>query len=85
MKQLLQTWCPDFSRIRYPAYLTIADLIEEAIVGGIFAPGDRLPTARAMSDNLGFHLNTILAAYHEIARRGLVLGRSRAGTVVLSR
>ena len=75
-------WRPDFSRIRHPAYVTIADQIEEAIRDGIFKAGDRLPSLRAVSDDLGFHANTILAAYREVARRGLVKGRGRAGTIV---
>ncbi|MEM5373407.1 GntR family transcriptional regulator [Paraburkholderia azotifigens] len=77
-------WRPDFARIRGVVYLSIADQIESAIRSGLFEPGDTLPPQRALADDLGFHLNTINAAFREVARRGLVRGRAgRRGTVVL--
>lgn len=79
-----QFWRPDFGQIRGIIYLAIADQIEAAIVAGIFQPGDRLPTQRTIADCLGFHLNTINAAFREAARRGLVCAKARRGTVVVS-
>lgn len=76
-------WRPDFARIRGKIYLAIANQIEEAIRGGVFAPGDRMPSQRAIADDLGFHFNTINAAFREAARRGLVRGCARRGTIVL--
>jgi DNA-binding transcriptional regulator YhcF (GntR family) len=78
-------WRVDFARIRGRVYLSIAVQIEEAIRSGVFSPGDRLPSQRALADDLGFHVNTINAAFKEAARRGLVRGCTRRGTVVLSR
>ncbi|MEM5314194.1 GntR family transcriptional regulator [Paraburkholderia sp. JHI869] len=65
-------WRPDFARIRGRVYLAVADQIEHAILTGIFLPGDALPTQRSIADDLGFHLNTINAAFREVARRGLI-------------
>jgi GntR family transcriptional regulator len=76
-------WRPDFACIRGKIYLAIANQIEEAIRGGILAPGDRMPSQRAIADDLGFHFNTINAAFREAARRGLVRGCARRGTFVL--
>jgi GntR family transcriptional regulator len=76
-------WRPDFARIRGKVYLDIANQIEEAIRLGVFAPGDRMPSQRAIADDLGFHFNTINAAFREAARRGLVRGHTRRGTIVL--
>ena len=76
-------WLPDFASIRGRVYLAIASQIEQAIRAGIFRAGDRLPSQRAIADELGFHVNTINAAFKEAARRGLVQGCTRRGTVVL--
>ncbi|MGB8422439.1 GntR family transcriptional regulator [Paraburkholderia sp.] len=76
-------WRADFASIRGRVYLSIALQIEEAIRSGILSPGDRLPSLRALADDLGFHVNTINAAYKEAAHRGLVRGCTRRGTVVL--
>lgn len=70
--------------IRGKIYFAIADQIEKAIRTGIFLPGDRLPTQRDIADDLGFHLNTINAAFREAERRGLIEGRSRRGSIVSS-
>ncbi|MEK6350135.1 MAG: GntR family transcriptional regulator [Burkholderia sp.] len=49
----------------------------------MFRPGDRLPTQLAIADSLGFHPNTIYAAFREAARRGLIKGFAGRGTLVL--
>ncbi|MDR3100382.1 MAG: winged helix-turn-helix domain-containing protein [Paraburkholderia sp.] len=77
------SWLPDFARLRGSPYRAIADQIEDAIRNGVLRPGERLPSQRAVADVLGFHLNTVNAAYREAARRGLVIGNSRRGTIVL--
>jgi DNA-binding GntR family transcriptional regulator len=73
---------PDFARIRGSVPLAIADQIEEAIRDGRLCTGDRLPTQRGLADDLGFHLNTINAAFREAARRGLIESRTRRGSFV---
>lgn len=75
-------WRPDFARIRGIVPLAIADQIEEAIRAGVLDIGDRLPTQRAIAADLGFHVNTINAAFREAARRGLIESRTRRGTIV---
>ncbi|MBN3785506.1 winged helix-turn-helix domain-containing protein [Burkholderia sp. Ac-20353] len=76
-------WRPDFARIRGHVANAIADQIEDAIRSGVFKPGDKLPTQQAIADSLGFHLNTIYAAFKELTRRGLTHGFARRGTFVL--
>jgi GntR family transcriptional regulator len=78
-----ESWRPEFGRIRGRVYLAIALQIEEAIRSGVFQPGDKLPPQRVIADDLGFHVNTVNAAFKEAARRGLVRGYTRRGTVVL--
>jgi DNA-binding GntR family transcriptional regulator len=84
IKELKMAWRPDFARLRGRPYLAIASQIEEAIRQGIFSPGDRLPPQRAIARDLGFHLNTINAAFREAARRGLIRGHAGRGTIVLA-
>jgi GntR family transcriptional regulator len=76
-------WRPDFASIRGRVYLSIASQIEQAIRSEIFRVGDKLPSQRAIADDLGFSVNTINAAFKEAARRGLVQGCTRRGTVVV--
>ncbi|KVD69804.1 GntR family transcriptional regulator [Burkholderia ubonensis] len=78
-------WRPDFARLQGHVARSIADQIEEAIRSGLFQPGDQLPTQQAIADALGFHLNTVYAAYREAARRGLTRGFARRGTFVIGR
>ncbi|MGF6440724.1 GntR family transcriptional regulator [Paraburkholderia youngii] len=61
--------------------LAIADQIEHAIFAGVFHPGDLLPTQRDIADDLGFHFNTINAAFREAARRGLIVSRPRRARI----
>jgi GntR family transcriptional regulator len=75
-------WRPDFASIRGRIYLAIALQIEEAIRLGILRPGDRLPSQRAISEELGFHVNTINAAFREAAHRGLIRSAGRRGSMV---
>ncbi|MGF6597878.1 DNA-binding transcriptional regulator YhcF (GntR family) [Paraburkholderia sp. GAS448] len=42
-----------------------------------------MPSQRAIAGDLGFHVNTINAAFREAARRGFVRGCARRGTMVL--
>jgi len=54
------------------------------VADGELAPGERLPSIRALATQLGVNVNTIRAAYTELERDGLVLTRHGVGTVVLA-
>lgn len=84
-KRDLQRWRPEFARIHGKIYLAIADQIEQAIRAGTFRPGDRLPPQRDIAGDLGFHLNTINAAFREAACSDLIESRSRSGSIISSR
>ena len=50
-------------------------------VGGL-GPGEKLPTVRALAEELAIAPNTIVKAYNELQREGLVESRPGVGTVV---
>lgn len=58
-----------FSRI--PIYEQIIAQVEMHILFGDFAPGDTLPSVRALSLSLNVNPNTLQKAYTELERRGL--------------
>ena len=50
-------------------------------VGGL-RPGERLPTVRRLAGDLAIAPNTIVKAYNELQRMGLIESRPGVGTVV---
>lgn len=60
----------------------IADAIATDIASGRLAVGDRLPPQRILAWALGLSPNTVMRAYDEARRRGLVAGEVGRGTYV---
>ena len=52
---------------------------------GSLAPGTRLPTVRALAEDLGLAPNTVAKAYRVLEEAGLIEGRGRQGTFVTDR
>lgn len=63
-------------------YQEIAESIRQAIFNGELKPGDELPSVRDLSAQWNCAPGTVQQAYHELARQGLVTGRSGQGTRV---
>ncbi|MEO8262727.1 MAG: GntR family transcriptional regulator [Pseudolysinimonas sp.] len=56
------------------------------IADGGLAPGTKLPTVRALADELGLAPNTVARAYRELETAGVIETRGRSGSfVALSR
>jgi len=53
-----------------------------AILDGVFAPGTRLPSTRALADDLGVSRTTVLQAFERLVSEGYATARSGAGTRV---
>ncbi|WP_433289635.1 GntR family transcriptional regulator [Pseudonocardia sp. CA-142604] len=66
-----------------PTYLQIVTQVKQALRLGTLQPGDRLPTAKAVVAQTAVNPNTVLKAYRELERDGLVEPRPGAGTFVL--
>lgn len=65
-----------------PAYLAIANQIEERIRQGGLKPGDRVPSTRQITRDWGVAMATATKVLAELRSRGAVLTRPGAGSVV---
>ncbi|GIH99767.1 GntR family transcriptional regulator [Planobispora takensis] len=63
-------------------YLQLVHQVRHALRLGTLRPGDRLPTAKEVVSRLAINPNTVLKAYRELEREGLVTGRPGLGTFV---
>lgn len=65
-----------------PFYRQIIDQVKSAIVTGVIAPGDRLPTVRQLAVDLSINPNTVSRAYMELELTGLVDTQMGSGTFI---
>src|ERR1700735_2651403 len=65
-----------------PFYRQIYDRFRDAIARGVLKPGDRIPSALALTKELGLARGTIESAYSLLAAEGYIQPRGQAGTVV---
>ncbi|GGZ96352.1 GntR family transcriptional regulator [Streptomyces subrutilus] len=63
-------------------YLQIVQQTKQALRLGLLEPGDQLPTAREVVQATAINPNTVLKAYRELEREGLVEARRGLGTFV---
>jgi len=63
-------------------YLQIVQQTKQALRLGLLTPGDKLPTAREVVEATAINPNTVLKAYRELEREGLVEARRGLGTFV---
>jgi DNA-binding transcriptional regulator YhcF (GntR family) len=63
-------------------YWQIVQQVRQAVRVGRLRPGDQLPTAREVVAKLAINPNTVLKAYRELERDGLVASRPGQGTFV---
>ena len=63
-------------------YLQLVHQVKHALRLGLLQPGDRLPTAKEVVAATAINPNTVLKAYRELEREGLVEPRPGLGTFV---
>ena len=56
-------------------YLQLVQQVRDALRLGLLEPGDKLPTAQQVVAKLAINPNTVLKAYRDLEREGLVQGR----------
>lgn len=64
-------------------YIQIVQQVRQALRLGRLNPGDQLPTVKEVVGQLAINPNTVLKAYRELEREGLIGGRPGQGTFVL--
>jgi GntR family transcriptional regulator len=64
-------------------YLQLVQQVRQALRLGILQPGDQLPTAQQVVASLAINPNTVLKAYRDLEREGLVRARPGQGTFVV--
>ena len=70
------------SRSPTPLYAQIADRIRVAVASGELTSGSDLPSVRALATKLRVNPATVVQAYRELEREGLVEMRQGAGTFI---
>jgi GntR family transcriptional regulator len=64
-------------------YLQLVQQVRQALRLGLLEPGDQLPTAQQVVAKLAINPNTVLKAYRDLEREGLVRPRPGRGTFVV--
>ena len=65
-----------------PLYLQIATQIKHMVASGRLAPGDEIPPIRVLAQQLLVTPNTVVRAYLELEREGVVQKRHGSGTYI---
>jgi len=75
-------WVQDVHVHSGPIYLRIVNTLERTINRGGLAPGQRLPSQRALAQQLGVDLTTVTRAFDEARKRGLIEARGPQGSFI---
>src|SRR2546425_6542917 len=67
---------------RVPIYRQIEDQVRYAIASGHLKSGEQLPTVRQLAVDLSVNPNTVIKAYTELERDGVVTTEQGTGTFV---
>ena len=78
----MPNWLDVNPRSGVPIYVQLVQQITHALEIGILRTGDQLPTVRQLASELAIAPNTIVKAYDELARLGLIESRQGVGTLV---
>ena len=69
-------------RADLPIYTQLVERITQAIVAGVYAPGEKLPSVRDFAAQAGVNPNTVQRALLELEQRGLLYTQRTAGRFV---
>jgi GntR family transcriptional regulator len=68
-----------------PPYLQIVQQVRQALRMGLLEVGDQLPPVREVVSTTAINPNTVLKAYRDLEREGLIEARAGHGTFVRRR
>lgn len=69
--------------VKEKAYMALYARVREAITGGIYRWGGKLPSKRAMAERYGVSVITVEHAYALLAEEGYVEPRERSGYFII--
>jgi len=78
----LATLLPDLSALPGALYIALTDAVTALIRDGRVAPETRLPSERALAEELRLSRATVSSAYDQLRERGLLASRTGAGSFV---
>ena len=73
---------PKFFSGKREVYLEVADRYERYIKLGVLSEGDKLPSVRAVAEDMGVNPNTVQKAYSRLEELGLVVTVPKKGVFV---
>ena len=65
-----------------PLHKQVYDRMRQAILDGLLRPGQRLPSTRALAQDLDISRLSVLTAFDQLRHEGYIVGRTGAGTFV---
>jgi GntR family transcriptional regulator len=77
-------WLEVDTRSGVPIYVQLVEGVRHELEVGTLRSGERLPTVRALAAELTVAPNTVVKAYNELQRMGLIESRPGVGTVVVA-
>lgn len=75
-------WLEVDLRSGVPIYVQLVEGVRHGLEVGTLQAGERLPTVRGLAEELTIAPNTVVKAYNELQRLGLIESRPGVGTVV---
>ena len=67
---------------RLPLHRQLYEALRRAVLDGRLSPGDRLPSSRELTQDLGLSRNTVVAALNQLTVEGYLVSRVGSGTFV---
>lgn len=68
-----------------PVSTQIAEQLKYRTVSGALAPGERLPSVRALAEDLGINPTTVARVYRQMEAEGVIYTQAGSGTFVSRR
>jgi GntR family transcriptional regulator len=65
-----------------PIYTQIVNQVQSQVASGVLAPGDQLPTVRALAEELRVNFNTVARAYRILDEARIISTQQGRGTYI---
>jgi GntR family transcriptional regulator len=68
-----------------PIYLQIADVMCENILGGLWKPGERIPSIRELAETIEVNPNTVMRTFGYMEEKGIIQNQRGIGFFLAER